>query len=30
VLMIDQVSAFARRRIGRKMASQSRTANMDD
>ena len=30
VLMIDQVSAFARRRIGRKMANQSRSASIDD
>jgi peptide deformylase len=30
VLMIDQVSAFARRRIGRKMANQSRSVSIDD
>ena len=30
VLMIDQVSAFARRRIGRKMAHQSRSATIDE
>ncbi len=30
VLMIDQVSAFARRRIGRKMANHSRSGTVDD
>ena len=29
VLMIDQVSAFARRRIGRKLADQTRTADTE-